>query len=80
MTSENLREVSKTLTDPLGCDLLTLRWLALRLYLAPDRGGLPEEAEVVRPLTGGELTEQHDEFDLVAILNLKGSLIDENVI
>ena len=80
MTSENLREVSKKLTDPLSCDPLTLRWLALRLYLSSDRGGLTEESEVRRPLVGGELAEEKNQLDLVTVFNLKGRLIGNRVV
>lgn len=53
MTSENLREVSKSLMDPSGCEEITLRWLALRLYLGTDRGGLSEQSKVRLPVSGG---------------------------
>ena len=57
--------VSKKLSDPSGCDLLAIRWIALRLYLSTEGGGLAEQIEVRSPLSGGQCAVQSNQLDLL---------------
>lgn len=67
------------LTDPSNCDRLSLRWLALRLYLSPYDGSLPEKFEMGGSLLSGDGSEKNDDLNLIRMFGLKDSLIGRDI-